>query len=109
MRPTYEHAAARFLSEPAEQTSYSLPTPFLGPPRPGRLIVRIERLLWRPQLDWNVLEIDAHTRPRRVAAAHRVDEHVRRSQMRGGFWMTGAPALESRERVFFLLRAPDFD
>ena len=41
-------------------------------------LVRVERLLRRPQLVRHVLQIDADARPRLEASAHRVDEHVGR-------------------------------
>ena len=47
-----------------------------------RLIVRIERLLLGTQLPGHVLQIDAHASPGRRAAAHRVDQHVGRREMR---------------------------
>ena len=71
----------------------------------SRRVVRIERLLSRPQLVGHVLQVDADARPGREAAAHRVDEHVGRLQVRGRLRMPRLPALEPRERVLLPLRA----
>ena len=73
------------------------------------LIVRIERLLNRPQLDRNMLEIDAHAGPRGRPAAHRIDEHVGGREVRGRVGMTGLPALQPGERILLALRAADLD
>ena len=45
-----------------------------------------------------MLEIHADSRPRRIAAAHRVDEHVGIFEMRRRFAMALLPPLEARER-----------
>jgi hypothetical protein len=73
------------------------------------LTVGIQRLLIRPQIDWHVLEIDPDSRPRTVAPAHRIDEHVRRLEMRCGFRVTPAPPLQPGENILLLPRAPDLD
>ena len=43
------------------------------------------------------------------AAAHRIDQHVRRLEVGGGLRVTLTPALQSRERVIFFLRPRDLD
>src|SRR5262250_3247978 len=74
-----------------------------------RVVVRIERLLLRPQRFRDVLEVDADAGPGRRAAAHRIDQNVGRLQMRRRPGMARLPALEPCERLFPLLRARDLD
>ena len=57
----------------------------------------------------DVLQVDPDARPGAEAAAHRIDQHVGRLQMRRGVRMPRPPALETGQRVFLLLRAPDLD
>ena len=52
------------------------------------VLVRIQRLLWRPYAFRDVLQVDAHTRPRAKAAAHRVNQNIRRLKMRRSLGMT---------------------
>ena len=74
-----------------------------------RRIVGIERFLIGTERGRHVLEIDADARPGVEAAAHRIDEHVSRFQVRRRFRVTHPPPLDARERVVFLLRARNFD
>ena len=66
------------------------------------VVVRIERLLRRPQLVRHVLQVHADARPGLKAAAHRIDEHVGRLEVRGGLGVARLPALEAGERIFLL-------
>ena len=74
-----------------------------------RSLIRIERFLRRPQFNRHVLQVHADARPGMKPAAHGVDEHIGRSQMRCRFGMPGAPPVEPRERGVFAVRPADFD
>ena len=65
-------------------------------------VVGIERFLRRPERFRHVLQVDADARPGLEAAAHRVDEHVGRLEVRRRLGMPRLPALEARERVVLL-------
>jgi hypothetical protein len=68
------------------------------------------RFLWRgPDGFGNVLQVDSHARPRRRAAAHRVDENVRRLYMCGRVRMARFPPLESSERIVLSQRPRNLD
>ena len=69
----------------------------------------IERFLRRPQLRRHVLQVHADARPGGEAAAHRVDQHVGRLEMRRRLGMARLPALEPGERILLALRAADLD
>ena len=75
----------------------------------SNLVVRIERFLSGPERVGHVLQVHADPRPRVKPAAHRIDEHVGRREVRGRVGMARLPALEPGERIFFLLRTPDLD
>ena len=64
-----------------------------------RLVVWIERFLWRPQIVRHVLEIHADSRPRVKPASHRIHEHVGRLEMRGGVRMALSSAPVPRARL----------
>jgi hypothetical protein len=72
-------------------------------------LIGIERFLRGSQRFRDVLQVQADSRPGVKPAAHRIDEHVGRRQVRCGFGVTCLPPLESREGIVFFLRAPDFD
>ena len=73
------------------------------------LLVRIQRLLSRPQLGRHVLQVDPDPGPGRGAAAHRVHQHVRRLEVRRRLGVARLPALEPGERVLLAPRAADLD
>jgi hypothetical protein len=56
-----------------------------------------------------VLQVDPDPRPRVEPAAHRVDQHVRRLQVRGSLRVTRLPSCKTGERILFLLRTRDLD
>ena len=62
------------------------------------LLIRIERLLNRPQLFGYVLQIDADPGPGAVAPAHDIDQYIGRLEMCGGLAVARFPALQTRER-----------
>jgi hypothetical protein len=68
------------------------------------------RFLWcRPDCLGDVLQVDSHARPGRRSAAHCVDEHVRRPEMRRGLGVTRFPPFESGECIGFSQRPRNLD
>ena len=57
----------------------------------------------------HVLQVHADARPGVKPAAHRVDQHVGRFEVRGRVGMARFPAGEPGERILLLLRAGDLD
>src|SRR3990172_12955893 len=54
-------------------------------------------------------QVHANARPGGRAAAHRVDEHIRRLEVRRRFGVARLPALEPGERILPAFRASDLD
>ena len=75
----------------------------------SRVLVRIQRLLPRPNVLRHMLQIDANARPVRRSTTHRIDQHVGRCEMRDDVGMTRFPTFEARERIVLALRAADLD
>src|SRR5262249_32293136 len=73
------------------------------------LLVRIERLLSRPQIFGNVFEVDADAGPGAVSTAHGIDENIGGLQVHGGVWMSRLPAFESCKCICFVTSAADLN
>ncbi len=73
------------------------------------IVVRIQRLLRRPDVVRDVLKIHPDARPGAKASPHGVHEHVSRLEMARGLRVLDFPSLESSQRIVFLARPTDLD
>ena len=78
-------------------------------PLARRIVVGVGRFLRRADRFGHVAQVHANARPRRRAAAHRVDENVVDRELRRRFRMLRFPALEPGERRVLLRRVRDRD
>ena len=79
-----------------------------GDATPGiRFVVGVERLLLRPEIGRNVLEVDAYPRPRPEPTPHGIEEDVGRLQVSAGVGVADLPPFEAGQRVSLPTCAPD--
>src|SRR5581483_6317574 len=76
-------------------------------PGARRIVVGIRRLLRRPLGGRYVAQVHADARPRRRAAAHRVDQHVVDGEQLRGVGVARLLALEAGQRLVALRRVGD--
>src|SRR5688572_27422967 len=78
-------------------------------PLRGHVLVGIERLLCGPLCRRYVAEVQAHPGPGAIPAAKRIDQDIRRLQMRARFGVPCLPALEAGEGVVSLTGTADLN
>ena len=106
----FRHAATFLRWRPDKQPDdcrydqLEVTTPY--EPRPRVFSSGSERLLRRPQLGRDVLQVDADPRPGGRAAAHGVDQHVGGLEVRGRLGVALLPALQPGERIVLALARP---
>ena len=76
LRAARGRRAARARGDLRDGAELTPRLPCGAPPLARRIVVRVGRLLRRAQRFRDVPQVDAHARPGRRAAAHRVDQHV---------------------------------
>src|SRR5262245_36185777 len=74
----------------------------LRAPFAGRIVIRVGRLLWRPQLFGHMPQVYADPRPGGGPAAHGIHQYVIHREKLSGFGVPNFPSFETGERGGFI-------